>query len=282
MLPTPEPPREEQAHPPQATEIQEPDQTTEKVSLGPSLPTEPERSIEPPPPPTLLEPLPGESTLPSKELHPLQKALDAFLNDRPEDAVGFLSAYDSADQELLLRLLPVLAAVARDGLKAEQMSDGEKLNLLEVLRGLTYDLRTKAPLVIDRLMFCQDVKGFGRCDPRPSNHFRPGDRVWIYGEVQNLTDRKSSDARYITRLSSTVEIRSGDRKIWSQPARSQPDWSCSPRIDHYLVLGFQIPMELEPGSYQLLVRVTDLDTSRTAEKALTFRVSSFTTAGRLP
>jgi hypothetical protein len=249
------------------TEPRPTDQTTSKVDV-------PETAVLQP----LKEPPPVLQATPPAELSPLCQALQAYQADHPDEALELLSAYQPRDQEVLIRLLPVIAKVDKGGLLTEAFADEARLNLLEVFRSLTTELQTAAPLVIAKLAFCEDVKSFGRGELRTGNQFRAGDRAALYAELQNLTDQKAPDGRYVTRLASSLEIRQGDRLVRKLPVQSQPDWSWSPRHDHFSVIRFPIPRDLEPGAYTLTVRMADEDTGRSAEKHLGFRIISLSAA----
>jgi hypothetical protein len=251
----------------------EPDSRSDVARTGsrpegpPSPPAEPETKDVPPP-----GPLPLEKESPQ---HPILQALRAYLEDRPHDAVSLLSIYDPKDQEILLRLLPIVAQVEKGGLLTAKASAEEKLTLLDILRALTADLRVQAPLVIEKLVFCDRVEAFGVPNQLRSNVFRPGDKVGIYLEIQNVVDQKTAEERYVCRLASTLEIRNASGSMaWQQPVRSKPNISRSPRNDHFTFISFQMPRDLLPGVYTLRVRLTDLDTNREAEKTLSFRVGT--------
>jgi hypothetical protein len=213
---------------------------------------------------------------PPPDPHPVTRALRAFLEDRPEEAIDILRVYEPRDQDVLLALLPIIARVEKSGLLTSRMTREEALTFLEVLRSLTADASRSAPLVVGRAAFARDVLGFGRVEELPANQFRAGDRIGVYLEIDNLADRRADDGRYVTRLASTLQIRGGDRILWSQPVQSKPDRSRSPRHDHFTFIRFQVPRELEPGAYTLHVRITDQDTNRTVEKVLEFRVLHLT------
>jgi hypothetical protein len=256
---------------PPAAESEQKDQTVGKMNV---------------PPAAVLEPLTKAVAMPGTDAattsNPLCRALQAYLVDKPDEALEILSAYHPRDQEMLLHLLPMIARVENGGLLTDSMSDEEKLNLLEAFQSLTRELQASAPLVIDKLFFCEEVKGFGRGTPRPSTQYRGGDKVALYVEIQNLIDRRSSDERYVTHLTSVLEIRQGDRLIKPLPVQSMPDWSWSPRHDHFSLIRFQMPRDLDPGVYTLVVRVTDEDTQRTTQQQIVFRVASLSTVSRLP
>lgn len=236
----------------------------------------------------VLEPLPGPPELapaprpisvgvPQPELHPLLAAMEAFLDDRTDVAVSRLKQYHPKDQEFLLRVLPLLAKVEHGGLLAGPMSDEDRTNLLEAMRGLAADLRTSAPLIMQNATFCRKVWGFGKLEAAPNNSFRAGDQIGLYFEVVNLAERRLSDSQHAVHLASTLTILGPDGKPrHSVPVQSTPDISRSPRQDYFAVIRFRLPAELAPGLYTLHIEMKDELTQRKAEKSMRFRISTMT------
>ncbi|MCS6975592.1 MAG: hypothetical protein NZM31_01110 [Gemmatales bacterium] len=210
------------------------------------------------------------------------RVLEAYLEDRPDLALELLGGYPRRDQEMLLRLLPIVARVDKGGLFSGAASDEERVNVLETLRALVQEMQVEAPLVITRIAFCREIHSFGRGELYPSNHFRAGDRAAVYLEIENLADEKTQEGRFIARLASTLTIQRGERVIKSLPVQNLPDWSWSPRNDHFSVIRFQFPRDLEPGLYLLTVTVTDESTGRQASKQLPFRIASVSTSSKSP
>jgi hypothetical protein len=232
---------------------------------------EPKRSGKEPASPKFREP----------ETRPLAKAVNAFLDNRPEEAMQHLKGYAPRDQELVMQLLPILAEVERDGLLTAQPRKEAVQAALTVVRSVDQDLRASAPLVMEKLSFCADIEAFGVVKKRANNKFRPGEYVFIYAELQNLVDRRCPDGHYAVRLASTLEIRAADGRAVHRyrPIESEPLLSWTPRTDFFTRIGFNLPADLQPGLYSLRVRVTDLDTGRTAEQSLALQVL-LTTASR--
>ncbi len=221
-----------------------------------------------------LDPLPTMAAVSTPESqHPLVWALGAFLEDRPSEAMKHLQAYTPKDQELLLRLLPIVAQAAKGGAEADRPSPEELRALINSLQSLLAELQASAPLVIDKLVFCRRVRGFGQFERLATNQFRPGDQVYLYAELHNLADRRIKD-QYLTHLASTLEIRTADcRVVRTLPVQSVPDRSESMRTDHFTVIRFPIPADLQPGIYDLRVRIMDQETHREAVKFLSFRIA---------
>lgn len=224
-----------------------------------------------PPPPTEPRPIVVAEKAPSAR-HPLVAALEMYLKDQPAEAMRQLQIYRPADQEMLLRLMPLMARVASGGLLSEQLTAPEKEALIHTLQTMQADLEAASPLLIKNEGFSRRVRGFGQVERLPGNQFRPGDRVLIYAEIHHLADRKWKD-QYVSRLGGVLEIHGPDCKVLrTQMVPTVVDASESPRRDHYIVIHFPVPHDLPPGSYTLRVRIIDQDTYREAEKFLPFRV----------
>jgi hypothetical protein len=206
---------------------------------------------------------------------PLVQALQAFLDDRSSEAIAHLGTYHPRDQEFLLRVLPQIARVARGGLLTEWMDQEERLTLLDAMQGVTTDLRRTSPLVIEKAMFCQRVSAFGKLEPLVSQPLRPGDLVGVYAELRNLCDHRLAEERYAIHLVGRLEILNPtDTVVWNQTLQSDPDVSRSPRQDHFTVIQFRLPSNLDPGTYHLKVTLRDRETQREAETRIPFRVSN--------
>ncbi len=217
------------------------------------------------------------------EPHPLLSALQFYLDGRPDEAVKFLGLYDAKDQEVLLSLLPLIAQVGRGGLWLERLSPDEALVVLHQMSGLCRDLQKRAPLGIDRAVFCRTWEGYGQPVRVPNPTFRPGDRVSVYVEVQNLVDRLIKTDEYAVRLSAMIEVRGGDgQTVWTKQVDGPPSVSQAPRHDHFTVVNFSIPRTLPPGSYTLQIGITDEDTRRHACHTVPFQVAAPVAANALP
>lgn len=225
---------------------------------------------------------PGERDPSAPQLRPLCRVLEAYLEDRPDLALDLLGAYPQRDQEVLLRLLPIVARVDKGGLFSGSSSDEERLTVLDTLRALVHEIQVEAPLVIAKAAFCREIHSFGRGELHTTDHFRAGDRAAVYLEIQNLADQKTDDERYVARLASSLTIQRGERVVKSLPVQNLPDWSWSPRHDHFSVIRFQFPRDLEPGLYLLTVSLTDEATGRQARRQLPFRIVSVSTSSKRP
>lgn len=224
-------------------------------------------------PPNEPGPLPEKSRPPEEP--PLLAALRCYLDGRPAEAVVLLERYDKANLEILLTVLPLSSQLTRKSLA--KANPQEIAAVLAQLQSLMVPLRTRAPLVIEKLCFCRHIRRFGDYEPLPAEHpFRPGEHVELYVELQNFTSELRG-GQYVTRLASTVEIHDFQgRCVWRQEFkdREEPDTSRTPRHDFFASCLFALPVELRPASYTLWITVTDEPTGRAMSKSLDFRVTT--------
>ncbi len=209
------------------------------------------------------------------------QALRCVLEGRPNAAIELLQRYDPLNREVLLALLQVAAPLGDGGL--DHVSPQETTLLLERLNALQSALRRKAPLAIEKMCFCRDIRAFGKFSPLPPDYaFQtgsaglPGELVQVYVEVRNVSCRPRGTI-YETDLNWRVEIHDfRDKKVWSQEFENKPDRSRTPLQDNYVTFRFNVPAGLPADSaYTLWVYVMDAgdqDVVKRARRSLDFRV----------
>jgi hypothetical protein len=236
----------------------------------------------PTPPPVLEPPKPLPAAEPPRPPDaPLVQALRCVIEGRPAVALDLLQRYDPLSREALLALLEVAAPLGEGGL--EHASPQETTALLEKLNGLQALLRRRAPMVIEKMCFCRDVRAFGKYSPLPPDYaFQtggaglPGELVQVYVEVRNVVCRPQGPV-YQTDLNGRVEIHDfrGNR-VWYQELECSPDRSRTPLQDNYVTLAFNVPRGLPADSaYTLWVYVKDTGEEgvvKVARRSLDFRV----------
>jgi hypothetical protein len=228
--------------------------------------------------PMTAAPAPAPVKPPPEE--PLVAALRCFMEKKPAEAVTYLQAYDKQNQELLLCLLPLAARLAGEGIG--QAKPRELTTFLEQLQSLEVPLRSRAELVIDKMVFCEEIRKFGVFKPlRQNHHFRaptgglPGELVQLYVELRNPSTIVRDEV-YETQLASSVQIyrKPGEKAVWSHSFRDRnsrsPSWTLS--TDFYKHYSFYVPNIL-PGNYLLSIRVVDVPTGREVERYLPFVVT---------
>jgi hypothetical protein len=214
---------------------------------------------------------------------PVVQALRCVLDGKPGAAAEALQPCDPASRELLVALLQ-LAAPLGDG-SFEKASPQETAALLDQLTRLQATLRRRAPLTIEKMCFCRDIRDFGRYAPLPPDYaFQtgsdglPGELVQVYVEVRNVICRPRG-AVYETALKGHVEIHDfRGQTVWQHDFDNKPDRSRTPLQDNYVEFHFNVPAGLAVSSaYTLWVYVKDVEDQgvvKVARRSLDFRVRS--------
>jgi hypothetical protein len=214
---------------------------------------------------------------------PLLVAMRYFLDKQPSKAVKVLEKYDKPNQDMLLGLLPVLVELTHTSIPRARCQDITAL--VDRLESLRKPLVPRAELLIDKMVFCEWIRDFGRYLPLEENHVfypstseRRGELVQIYVELSNLASMPQQGNKfYETRVASTVDIRrvNAKRSEWGYNFKDQNRviLSRAERHDFCNNYSFYVP-HLPPGQYILTIHITDCLTQRKAEKSLRFDVST--------
>ncbi len=216
---------------------------------------------------------------------PLVAVLKAHLEGRADGALPLLSGFDKPNQDLLMQLMPALVKASK--VNPVSADPKELAAIAGPFAAAANLLNKRAPLTIDKAVFCRSVTNFGRYDPLAQNAvLRPGTTNIIYFEIGNVTSEPTNQNGvdgYLTKLLCTWQIRDGnDRPLIligkskeSKDERLQQidpkmDFSLSPLRDYYLQLVFNAP--LTPGNYSVHFKVRDSNTGRDVSRSLPFRV----------
>jgi hypothetical protein len=240
-------------------------------------------------------PAPQAVAPPPEPQEPLVVALAHLLKNDQEAATALklLDRYEPATRDWFVRILPMLASLNRTPLA--NLPPDEVTNMQEQLQWLLLALCARAPLVLDKMCYCEPEP-----DPERRGSYRyrrlhnehaflarsgalPGEWVCIYVELRNLGTVRNGSF-YETRLSSAVtisededgKIRRDYRKFDARPLRS-PDLSS----DFYNTYSFYMPAGIPPGRYYLTLQVWDETTNPPRHKSSTlpFVVAAEAVAG---
>jgi hypothetical protein len=213
---------------------------------------------------------------------PLVQAMRCFLDKRPGEALLHLKGYDKDNQEMLLLLLPLAARMSEGKLLTGNPQDVTFYT--EQLSNLLVRIRPRLSLVIDKICFCRDIRGFGMYDPLPDTPiYHRNEHVDIYMEVRNFSSKpvtSSGQVVYVTELRTSAEIFTRDRRTKVWPAanerfvfhRDGPDICRTLRHDYFDHCYFMLPRDLPSGAYTLSLQVEDVPTKRVVREALDFIV----------
>jgi hypothetical protein len=226
--------------------------------------------------------------LPPPTEEPIVLALRDLLEDKPQDALEQLKHYDATNQEALICLTAAVARLTRK--KLDQLTSHEIAALQDqVQKSLLGALRPRADLVIDKMCFCEWIKGYGVYKPLPDGYEfqarvgdRPGEAVQLYIGLRNLTSDPRGSS-FETNLQSTMRIydQAGKEMVFRDfHDHEAPVRTLSPLPDYCKSYGFYVPF-MPPGKYTLTIEVRDItrpEAPRVASKSVEFRVASPTSA----
>jgi|SRR5262245_8090375 len=203
----------------------------------------------------------------------LLKSIQAFQQNRPDEAVEHLKAYDPTTQQILLALLPAMARLSEG--KLASMKPAEADVLLDQLTRVPNLLRSRASLRAENVRLCREVHNFGHVEPFPDRHeFRPGDVVYLYMELANFSCPPDPKGVYTVTLASSLELKdSSGVVVWRADPKEAADRVSTPPQDYYRNFRLCVP-GVGPGVYTLTVRTTDRPTGRETSKAIEMRVGA--------
>lgn len=203
----------------------------------------------------------------------MSNVLESFLDHRNDEAIAALKQYPTDDQDIALVILPILARIEQ-GETWASLNGPQKLAFLESIRSLTKRLSKSAPLMLQNVVFTDgQPERYGEIKPRININYYPEDMVYAYAELVNLIDMPNVDGDYNVRLEVTLELHgANDNIFWKATKPVQKESSISSRNDYHVNARFSLPKTLTPGSYQLVLKVTDRETNRTARQTLPIQI----------
>ncbi len=227
--------------------------------------------------------VPALPLIENKREDALWQAVKSLLEKRHDEAIQYLRVYDKETQEIFLCLVPALTLLAQKPFN--ELSPQEIAVLHDQLLSARERLRPRCELLVSKMCFCKEVRGFGWYKPLPENHAfvtgtkdRLGEEVQLYVELKNFLSAKTKDGDYLTKLTCTLELQdSTGKKVWSHTFDgSDATHRRSAQLnDLYRNFTFYVP-PLPPGTYQLTMQIADetnRDQRRVASEKLIFRVT---------
>ena len=178
----------------------------------------------------------------------------------------------SASRDVLSRLIRSIAAV-RDAVASTDVSATPALHAIDDLRGA---LANRADLEISSVELCRKVLTFGVYDALLETELTAGRSVpaIVYCEVRNFQSEADAEGKFVTRLSTRLEVLSVDGV--SVLEKSEPevvDVCRVRRSDFFLAQRITLPSTLASGDYVLKVAVEDLRGAKVAEVSKSFSLS---------
>lgn len=203
------------------------------------------------------------------------RAVQAFQENKPDEAVEHLKVYDPATQQILLSLLPALGRLGEG--KLQQMKPEEMDVLLAQLTKVPNMLRPRASLQANNVRLCREVHNFAHVEPFPDRHtFRPGDIVYLYLELANFScdPAPPPGGGYTITLATSLELRDPTGAVvWKAEPKDVPDKVSSPPQDYYRNFRLSVP-NVPPGTYTLAIKTTDRPSRREVQKSVEMRIGA--------
>ena len=244
-----------------------------------AIPPVPETALAPTPEAPPRE-LPGTFIPPSEA--PLVAILRAYVEGRPEAAMPWIEKLEKPNREMVLQLVP--AFVKASQLDPAQADPKELAVVADQFAAVAGTLARRAPLTIDKAVFCKSAESFGHYDPLPDQQtFSPRAVYMLYVEIGNLLcepSRQIGSEGYVSRLHWSMQLRDSNDKPLEltnkagkqtlELAGSKLNFSRSPLRDQFYQFIIEAPWK--PGGYTLRIKVQDANTGREVVRALPFRV----------
>lgn len=198
-----------------------------------------------------------------------------LVADEPAAAAEAINAATAEEQEFWQELV---LALSRFRSPDESVDYEEHIAAtIGQFRMAIRQLEPLSSLAIPRLEFCSGIDSFGSIDTFPSNTFKPGERLLIYAEIDNLQSEVSPLGSYRTSFSGTVQIwpdasTSPEKWIKSEPFETFHDDSSTRRSDYFMNYEFNLPEHLAPGAYEVRLLLRDEISGRTTRASRQFSV----------
>jgi hypothetical protein len=180
----------------------------------------------------------------------------------------------------------VLASTYQDMFKrmGEQLGkDGNVLADIDFLAAeqgrLLGSLQDWQGLQITKVVLCQRVSGFGRYEAFNGNEFAQGATplILVYTELVNFKTRAEDDGRFVVKLKEelSIDATSGEAKeVWKEHEVSVTDAASSRRRDFFIAQYLNLPKTIEPGKYNLQVKITDESDGKIAVSVIPLTITA--------
>ena len=213
---------------------------------------------------------------------PLVGILRAYVEGNPEAAMPLIQTLDKPNREMVLQLVPALVTASK--VNPAQADPKELAVVAGQFTAIADQLNRRAPLTIEKAVFCRSIKNFGRYEILPESPLlKPGTLNLIYFELGNIASEPANQngvEGYLTKLVCSWQMRdSGDQPLILIGKQKEEklemvdpkvDFSQSHLRDYYLQLQFNAPQK--PGKYTVHFKVRDSITGREVSRSLPFRV----------
>jgi hypothetical protein len=153
------------------------------------------------------------------------------------------------------------------GLAALLDHQSNKVTRGSEIREAITTLEAEVPLEIADLRLCRAVNGFGNIEPLEPATRKPGQAVILYCELNGLAYEPMGPS-FRSRVSGEVKIFVEGAAIpaWTHPLGTAEDTCRRRRRDYFVGHKFNLPENLAPGNYRLVLTEKDLVTDQVTTK----------------
>lgn len=196
-----------------------------------------------------------------------------LMAEQPQRAQQAIPGLDPAEQEFWTALFWAVSNYF-DAQTAPESSQRAAMTLqqLDYAHGR---LQRIAALELRNVSFCYKINSFGNFESWQRDEFRPGQTVLLYAEVRNFESRPTAQGTFTTSLKSFIEIRRGrfDGEVVEQNVLPTTQDLCrSVRHDYFHSYTIDLPQQLSPGPYTLVLTVEDEFSGKRATQAIGFLI----------
>ena len=223
------------------------------------------------------------TVVPAAPEAPIVAILRSYVEGRPEEAMPWIQMLEKPNRELVLQLVPALVKASK--LNPAQADPKELAVVAEQFLAVASLLNKRAPLAIEKAIFCRSVSDFGHYDPLPDNTVhKPGSMITIYFQLGNVNSEptiQNGVEGFLTKHVCSCQIRDGNARVLdiknkdnvsrSELIETKAEFSQSLSRDHFLRLWFTAPNQ--PGKYTVHFKVKDATTGREVVQVMSFWVN---------
>ncbi len=107
------------------------------------------------------------------------------------------------------------------------------------------------------VVFCEEVYGFGAYKPLTSAHFKPGQEVKVYAEVENFKTISTAQGEHTSLATSYQVLDQHGGRVDGGEVPVVNDYCARRRRDFHIQYGVTLPKGIYPGTYVLELTLTD-------------------------
>jgi len=192
-----------------------------------------------------------------------------LMADQPVQAQQAISGLQPSEQEFWTEMFWALSSYF-DVQGVPDESDRASLTVAQ-LASAHRQLAEQARLELHNTSLCYRIDGFGSIQPFERDEFQAGQPILLYTEVRNFQSDLADNGQFVTRLKSHISIRRqgvtgeiADENTF--PATE--DFCQTHRTDYYHSYRIDLPQNLAPGKYALVLTVEDELSGKSATTAL--------------